>query len=243
MIRIVLCDDDVNLHKDVDKVCQDMFPGNYRLCQYVSAEELLDNISGKDGMPDLFLLDIDMPGMDGIELKHILEKYYFQCSIIFLTNHDEMMQKAFGRCVIGFVEKQYMDEQLKDKLMQFRQECTYNTEIKVDDDTMVKIKDIVCIMSEHVYSRIILATGLDEQGAIATKQKCVRYSLKNWIECLGREEFYRIHKTCIINFAYVKQIGQRVVLTDGTEHRVSRNEIRNCREAYYMYCRKRARCI
>lgn len=243
MIRIALCDDDTFLYNDVTRLCQEVFLENYRLIQYMTAEELLADMSGIDGTPDLFILDIDMPGMDGIELRNILEKQCFQCSIIYLTNHAEMIQDAFGRCVIGFVEKQYMDRQLTDKLVQFRGEWADNEEIQIDDGTMVKKQDIVCIVSDHVYSGMVLATGIDEQGVVSTKQKYVRCSLKAWMERLGQEEFYRIHKTCIIHFAYIRQIDQMVILTDGTEHKISRNKVKSCREAYYSYCKRRARCI
>ena len=73
---------------------------------YGSGEDLLrDCISGTLGRVDLLLLDIEMGDIDGITIKNRLGKQGNVKNILFVTNHAEVMQEAFGINVVGFLNK------------------------------------------------------------------------------------------------------------------------------------------
>lgn len=243
-MNIVVCDDDESIFVKVKQMCEQVFSEDFSFFQFTSALELLEQAERMEEEPDLFILDIELPVMSGIELRTVLEHRYFKSSIIFLTNHEEMMQEAFGRCVIGFVDKQCIEKQLSDKLWQYRREREDNTEICLGLNGMtLKKRDIVCVLSAHVYSRMLLAAGVKEDGSVLTEEQVFRRSMQNWQELLDETDFYRIHKSCIIHFAYVEVFGRTVKMRDGAEYKVSRGAWKGCSQAYRAYCRKRARCI
>lgn len=69
-----------------------------------NGEELLNGI--KENMPDILLLDIQMPGMNGIELAEILKKEYPELRIIALTNVETMpLAKRMMRFCNGYLLK------------------------------------------------------------------------------------------------------------------------------------------
>ncbi len=55
---------------------------------YASAKETLESI--KNNMPDILLLDINMPDINGIELCKQLKKEYASLKIIAISNYDEV---------------------------------------------------------------------------------------------------------------------------------------------------------
>lgn len=118
-MNIVICDDDDKVIKNVANVCRNVLSVKSKISAFHSAESLIQNLTNDEELVDLFILDIEMPGKNGLWLKKELEQYRYGSSIIFLTSHDEMIQEAFGRYVIGFVDKVSFDKNtnvLADKL-------------------------------------------------------------------------------------------------------------------------------
>lgn len=54
---------------------------------FASAENLIDDIS--KSKPDIVMMDIDMPGMNGIDAVKLLRKHFSELPVIMLTQHDE----------------------------------------------------------------------------------------------------------------------------------------------------------
>lgn len=68
--------------------------------------------------PDVVLLDIRMPGVDGIETAHHLNKFDQAPAIVFTTAFDEYAIKAFEANAIGYVLKPVRRERLDQALAQ-----------------------------------------------------------------------------------------------------------------------------
>ena len=73
---------------------------------------------------EVAFLDVEMPGMDGIELaKKIVNRYPF-CNIIFLTGYSEYMETAFDMYVSGYLLKPFSEKKVRDALMHLRHKTT-----------------------------------------------------------------------------------------------------------------------
>lgn len=57
-------------------------------------------------------LDIEMGKISGIEVKDQLLEKNCETQIVFLTSHSECMKEAFGRNVVGFIEKKNITDEL-----------------------------------------------------------------------------------------------------------------------------------
>ncbi|NLY45068.1 MAG: response regulator transcription factor [Tissierella sp.] len=92
--KILLVDDE----KDIVKLLQDYFEiQDYMVYAAYSGKEALDKLELK---PDLILLDINMPGMDGMELcKRI--RNFVNCPIVFLTARIEEQDRINGLMIGG----------------------------------------------------------------------------------------------------------------------------------------------
>lgn len=69
---------------------------------------------------DVIFLDIEMPGINGIEAAHYVEAKYPKTNIIFVTGHPEYARDALRVYCSGFVEKPFDEDDLKDVLKHLR---------------------------------------------------------------------------------------------------------------------------
>ena len=70
--HILIIDDDLMLLKTAEEILSDQ----YNVSVAKSGIQAL-NLLNKNIIPDLILLDIDMPQMDGYETLEEIKKYYF----------------------------------------------------------------------------------------------------------------------------------------------------------------------
>ena len=107
-MTIGVCDDDKEYLEKEIALCRDCLPGDHSFYRFYDGRELL----AVEEALDLVLLDIEMPNINGIEVKEKLQMLSEQTVIVFVTNHREFVMDAFDINVIGFVVKGMMEEQL-----------------------------------------------------------------------------------------------------------------------------------
>lgn len=88
--KICVCEDEINMRKEILDMLKEEFV-DCEFCEYSSGEELLS----KGDTIDILLLDIELPGLYGMDAAHILRKSNNEVNLIFLTSHEELMPKAF----------------------------------------------------------------------------------------------------------------------------------------------------
>lgn len=110
-------------------IVDDEAPARERLRQILSEndehEVVGDAANGEQALslatehqPDVVLLDIRMPGMDGIETAHHLNRMERPPAIVFATAYDEYAIDAFEAQAIGYVLKPVRRERLNKALNQ-----------------------------------------------------------------------------------------------------------------------------
>jgi DNA-binding NarL/FixJ family response regulator len=72
--------------------------------------------------PDVVLLDISMPGLNGVEVAGFIKRYSPETRVVFVTIHDEESYRAIVRDVHadGFVNKDHLRRDLAPLLTRFR---------------------------------------------------------------------------------------------------------------------------
>lgn len=102
-------------------------PALDELCYLLSADERVASVETaadatgalralRDNAVDVVLLDIRMPGLDGLELARVLANYAAPPSIVFVTAHDERAVEAFDVGAVDYLLKPLRAERLAEAL-------------------------------------------------------------------------------------------------------------------------------
>lgn len=226
-MRISICDDQEIYREDILEHCKAAFSEGeavYRL--FASGEELL--LSGE--VFDFLFLDIEMNGMDGIQVKDLLEQQGIKGKIIFLTSHEERMIEAFGANVIGFLKKPVSDEALQSVVQKMKLFADRNVVEWESDGRLytVYVEDIQYIEAEDKYTYVI----------VGTQKYLVRRSLKEWEAMLPECDFGMANRSCLVNIGLLDRMKSEIVLEDGKTIPIGRKYKKEMEEKYKEYLRR-----
>ncbi|NLE81539.1 MAG: response regulator transcription factor [Rhodococcus sp.] len=75
----------------------------------------------RDGGVDAVFLDIDMPGLDGLELAGILTNFAAPPDVVFVTAHDDRAVAAFDLGAVDYLLKPLREERLSEAVRRVRE--------------------------------------------------------------------------------------------------------------------------
>jgi two-component system response regulator AlgR len=175
-------------------------------------------------MPGVILLDVRMPGMDGIETAHHLGTLPEPPAVIFTTAYDEYAVRAFDAQAVGYLLKPVRREKLSAALAQaarlsgpqLKQISATHTARRThisarnrEGIRLIPIEEILFFFAEQKYTTVRHLKGED----------LIEESLRTLEEELG-ERFVRIHRNALVNISHLESIerndeGQYLVRVRG----------------------------
>ena len=199
-----ICDEEEQMRDKIEKLCRKNYNiQNVRYEQFADGEE----VENTNVNINILILDIKMPKVGGIEVKNIFEEQKKDTLIIFVTNHGELIHEAFGKNVVGFIEKSDLEKELG----QYLNKAMGMVEKNVDIDGR-NCKDILYIKAEDVYCRVFMK---DNTSFLK------RVSLTKMKEELRESDLVKVHKSYIANLAYVSNIKEKELIIDNAKIPVS----------------------
>lgn len=116
LVRIAICDDEkeaVMLHEEIIKDSLRSCGIGYEITTYTYSSNLLSDITEDGFFYDLLLLDIEMPGVTGMDLAGKIKPFLPNIKVIFITSHMEYAIDAFELSIFRYVPKNDLEKRLK----------------------------------------------------------------------------------------------------------------------------------
>ncbi|AIY14187.1 MULTISPECIES: LytR/AlgR family response regulator transcription factor [Cellulophaga] len=228
-IKILIVEDNVIIADDMQSMLEEI---GYEIVDNVIVYEQAIEVL-KTKQVDLVLIDIILASdKTGIDLgKHIREKY--NIPFIFVTSNSDRATVENAKTVKpnGYLVKPFEQQDLYTSIEIALSSFNYNEKAagttsapteEVTDDKLVSnsvLKDSIFVKKQHLYYRIqfgdiqfIKADNVYLEVNTVDKKFLVRSPLKDYLEKLPSNKFYRAHKSYIVNVDHIEAINSKDIL-------------------------------
>jgi two-component system response regulator LytT len=234
LLRVGIIDDDQGalsiIKASVSSILNDAkIP--FEITSFFNSDSLLNPHKDTGNDFDLLFCDIEMPGLDGIQVAGIYQQKHPAAAIVFISNREDRVFDSLKVHPFGFIRKRNFLDDIK-SLMN-----SYFKSIKEKENepsilfsyetsyTRVLLKNIIFIESEKK-NQFVHIKGRPEPLKIAS-------SMKKLCDDLEDKGFIYCHKAFLVNYKYIKVIEKDIIrLTDGSSVYLSRRKITEVKEKY-----------
>lgn len=207
MIKFIICEDNLDtLERTSQTVTKSMmkYDIEYKVYKFPKYTNELKKLINENGNVKIYILDVELPGISGLEIASEIREDDGDSIIIFATAHPDYRDDIFYSrlSAIDYIPKQ-----------QLYQERLQNT-IEYVIDKKYKNKSI-SIISKHNHCKI-LYKEINYIEKCQMQNKCIIHlvdgetkevitSITKMKEQLGNT-FFQTHKSCLVNLKNIKNI-------------------------------------
>lgn len=238
MLHVAICDDDrvllENLYREVTHWAEE----RELICTvevFAAADAFLFAWEEKKDI-EILLLDIEMPGMDGMELAKRLRQRGERISIIFVTGNPDFALEGYDLEAVSYLVKPVKRDRLRAALDR-AESSTGSREallvsVSAGEVEKVYVSDL-CLLESRDHETVL---SMRDGRNIVCKEPLRQLEQ----ELKGKQEaFFRPHRSYLVNLGFVERITRRdVQMENGELIPIARGKREELNQAYMRYFRK-----
>ena len=212
-IRILIADDDPGMRTVMRKLAE-RAEGYELVGEAGDGERLLELY--EETRPDVVLMDVEMPGMTGIECAKVIQDRNPRTVLVFATAHEQYMRSAFEVYAFDYLVKPFKLERALNTLSLIRERLTAQSPAPepvrphptaASGRLMLKHREGLSFLDIPS----ILLIQREERASVLYLSDGSRYvtsdSLSELEQRLPEEMFFRCHKSYIVNLNHIDSIA------------------------------------
>lgn len=184
---------------------------------------------------DAIFMDVQMPGLTGLDLARVLSRFTTPPPVVFVTAHEQHAVDAFELNVVDYVLKPVRDERLAEAVRRVVRRIDGREPAAGSDDESIVVElggvsrlvprsEVLYVEAQGDYARLHTASG----------SHLLRVPLSTLAEQWRDAGFVRIHRSFLVALAHITEwrteSGRYTLLVGGTELAVSRRHTRGLRD-------------
>lgn len=157
----------------------------------------------------LYLLDVMMPGMDGLECAREIRRFDDTAEIVFLSTSSGFAYESYGVRALNYLLKPVRPEKLfavLDQLLLREQKPLESLTLKTGT-TIIRLPyshiSYVEVIGKHVYFHLTDGDLREMAGSLKEYETLL----------LSRSEFMRVHRSYIVNMLQVEELSSSQIRT------------------------------
>lgn len=196
-MKVILVDDDKEFYK-LFKESFERQTDKLNLSANLFYENNINSLLESEQEYDVYLIDIEMPQISGIDLVGLLRKCHVDKEFIFISSHEGYMQRSIFAKPSGFIRKQHLEEDLFQVILMLKNQMQKSEGIisfrEGKNQVAITLDKVLYCTSEGHYVDFCMTDG--------TKQ-FFRVDMKKIEAELELHDFIRIHVRYVVNLKYV----------------------------------------
>lgn len=238
MINILICDDDMQFIRQLKESIADSVSSlkiQARIHAYTAAEDIGSEVFSSC---DVAFLDIDFTGKDynGLDIAKKLRAIGSDAVIIFITNYLEYAPAGYEVRAFRYILKNELPQKLNQSILEL---LTYIREAKSDIKIQVKSEIISVLVQNIVFVEAMGHTVIyhvTQKGRNVDQAYTCYSTLADTEQDLKERGFLRIHKSFLVNMAYISKLNSSIVLLhNGTELPVGSKYYSESKKKYLLW--------
>lgn len=233
MIKIAVLDDEAVFRESIQKKVYGIYARMHCRVEvdcYSNGQVLYDEVD--DGKRyDIYILDVEVPGLSGVELGQRLRKISEYCVIIFLSAFPQYAIEGYNFKAYQYILKEEWERKLETTLIQVQKEIYSLTtpayRIMVNNKMeKIPVKDIYYAYKDG--KNVIFCTRIGKTS--------VRETLSEVYNKLPEGQFIYADRSCIVNLEYVMKLRNRdIYMPNGDVVTVSYPQLREVKKEIQNY--------
>lgn len=240
MLHLAVCDDDMRTLEYLAGEAGNWAEAEGRACsveRYASADAFLFAWEERKDT-DILLLDIEMPGTDGMELARRLRQLGNPVNIIFVTGNPDFALEGYDLEAVSYLVKPVKKDRLWAALGRAGE--------RVRDRAAI----LACLSAgevEKVFAADICSLESRGHDCILWKKEGRELVCKTGIQQMEQElqectdSFFKPHRSYFVNLEHVERIGKKEICMDnGMSVPLARGKWEELNRAYMEYFRRQS---
>lgn len=221
VIRIAVCDDDVEIAEElsitIEKVMSEVNEDS-KVYSFTNGCEMLEsNIKFS-----LIFLDIEMPGLNGIETAQKIREVDSHVQIVYVTNYQDYMRNAYRVHAFDYIQKPIEYASMHTVICDYLKTISSATNDVIEFTTegsekiLLNANEIITIMCGYKRRTVVVIT--------TEKEYTFKGTITGIHETLDEHEFFMPNRSCIINMSMVKSFkrNKNITMNDGQDVSLSK---------------------
>lgn len=237
-LRIIFCDDDPAVPAELEGCLREYFTQKElpqpEYISYFSAADMLGRCGPGGVQPDIAFLDVEMPGISGIQAGAQLQGRFPFIKIFILTSHADYLDDAMRFHVFRYLSKP-LD---RARLFRNMDDALYQLSV---DTRPVLIEASGQSFTRHAHE-IVMVEAQGRRVLVRTLDGIYESTqgMRHWESLLEIGSFYRTHRSFIINMKYVRSFSPTLVTLEAPDGSqcpayMARRRYQEFRNAYLLY--------
>lgn len=235
MLRIAVCDDEPICLENEKRIIENYLSGRNEkaiIDTFTSAQELL--VAASEIQYDLFMLDVEMPGINGMEVASRLHEIDEKIPLVFISAYMKYASDGYHVNAFRYILK---DENIEIYIAECLERILKNIGIDnrkvVLDFTVgrreIYVNEIVCIKRQRNYT--VFVTTRKDKESLMLKRPAKRVK-----ETMAQYEFISVSSGVSVNPYHITEvIDEKVYMDNGEEFSIPHRNNENFISAYRLF--------